>query len=238
VLAVLFALVATVQCVLAGTEEKTVDYTFSIKNEKNPKSSGAEVRIYSIDISGREYDLNLLSDYGSIQEEGTLLIYPYEHDVAFRIEAGVFDIVEVELLRHPWSGILYVFDGEKSYSTDLYSATSEVIVEKYEYENTTKVMLEYVQAEKLALVAYWFIFFLVGLACFWFIHFVMIKINTNTFQWWMIPLLFIVFFIVIFLPVYACLWISPKMTVAILFLATAYCLFRIHKTISLRLENI
>lgn len=238
ILSILFATVATFQSILTAIGDEPIQYIFQIKNEKNPDSAGAEVRIYEIKISGKLYDLNLLSDYGNIQDDGALLVYPYVQSVSFNIEANIFDTIEVNLLQHPWSGILYVSNGESEYSTDLYSETSQVITEKYKYEDINTYILNYAEKNQSELAVIWCLFVVIGLICFWVIHILLIKISIEKFSWWMIPLLCIPFFIALIVSVYAFLYLSPVMTVLIISLVSIYFVVRNRNVISTHLENI
>lgn len=237
VLLMLFATTATFQVVLTAIGDKPIQYVFQINNEKNPESSGAEVRIYEIKISGKLYDLNALSEYGSIQEDGALLIYPYNHNIVFNIEANVFDTVEVSLLQHPWSGILNVSNGEKDYSDDLFSEISQTITKIYRYENTNTYILNFVRQHQWDLAIVWWLFVIVGLICLGFIRLMLHNIIASKFSWWMIPLLCVSFFVISIFSVYACLYISPIITVGIIASIGIYFLVRIRNIISTHMEN-
>lgn len=238
ILAVFFAFAATFQALLAIAGDTKVDYTFFVENVKNPEALGAEVRIHEIKITGTPYDLNQLSDYGLMQEDGTLVLSPYEQNVEFTIETGIFDTVTIELLKHPWSGILHVSNGEQEYSVDLYSDSSTVTTENYQCENTTKYILTTAGSHKKAIVFQFALFFLLGLIGFWLVHLFLARIEDHSFRWWMIPLICIDLFILGIFSVYGCLYISPVASVGIILLLTGYCLFRIRKVLSSYLENV
>lgn len=234
----LFATLATFQSILMAISEEPIQYCFQVRNEKNPESSGAEVRIYEIKISGKLYDLYLLSDYGSVQEDGTLLIYPYIQNVSFNIEAHIFDTIEVTLLQHPYSGILYVSDGKNEDSTDLFSETAQVITKEYRCEDSNTYILNYVEENQSELGVMWLLFVLIGLICFGLIRVLLIKIGKETFSWWMIPLLCIPFFILSIVSIYGLLYLSPIVTVIIISLLSVYFVVRNRNAISTHLENI
>lgn len=238
VFAILFATIATFQSVLAVIGDVPIQYIFSIKNEKNPKSAGAEVRIYNIKVSGTKYDLTLLSDYGSIQEDGTLLIYPYNADVSFNIDTSIFDTVSVDLLQHPWSGIVNISNGVENDTVDLYSETSQTITREYKYENLNEYILNYVNANKLDLAVLWCLFAVISFACLGIIRTLLDKLSSGKFSWRMIPLLSIMLFILAIFSVYACLYISPIITVGIVTAVGIFLVVKIRNVISTHLENL
>jgi hypothetical protein len=94
--------------------------------QKNQSSQGAEVWIFSISTDEKQIKLSdLLIPEKTALNDGKLVLL--SDGVSVQIKAE-FSVMEIELLKHPWSGKAIIFLDGKEYETiDLYSLTSTTI---------------------------------------------------------------------------------------------------------------
>lgn len=242
ILAAGLAFLFCLQNSLGDYSQEVKSYTVSIKNEKNKLSGGAEVRITGLSVSGKQLDLSDPESYSEYFDvdgigqyiDGMLVFYPYNSDISFDVNIPFGKTLTIDWLKHPWSGIVNISDGETIEKLDLYSEDSETL--SYDLCYTSVDFDKMLQRSPINAAEY-LLSLLVCLICIWAVSLVIWAINNSKFKFYLIPVIIIPLFILGVNTLYFITFVSNWLTFGVVVLTLVYLCFRTRHVLTNNIEN-
>lgn len=130
---ILLALALAISTIIIGKDifintNKKIELMIQPTGEKNVKSNGSEAWIASIVVNGESVDLSKFQlDNGWVLGDGNCIVSRTNQPSILKLSFNDSDKIEVELIKHPWSGIVQIINGDgEKITADLYSEKSDV----------------------------------------------------------------------------------------------------------------
>lgn len=188
----------------------------STDGEKNPLSSGTEIRITEIAIGKEPIRLDdYVNGDGIKYEDGQLILFPDSNGRSIQIPRSKVEDISITFIKHQWSGKVKINFGEDEIEEDLYSM-QEGDSYVYKYIADVDGILRQYLCDKLTTIAGWIMLIVIGGIIYlilWILSILYNKLKSAEIKWYWIPLMVVLIFALSVPYIYVLLIISKKILI-------------------------